>query len=160
ERRISQWRALHGPAKDVIFMQTHEYGELGILDFTHVNLGVSIAGEPLKHMLFHYRMPASGWAYTQVIYGGESFAAFSDGLQNAFAAAQGVPQKVRTDSLSAAYKNGSSQDDFTERYAELAKHYNFTPTRNNPGVAHENGAIEAAHRHIKGQLKQALHLRG
>lgn len=160
ERRISQWRALHGPAKDVIFMQTHVCGELGIVDFTHVNLGVAIAGELLKHMLFHYRMPASGWAYAQVIYGGESFAAFSDGLQNAFAAAGGVPQKIRTDSLSAAYKNRSSQNDFTERYAELAKHYNFTPTRNNLGVAHENGAIEAAHRHLKSQLQQALHLRG
>lgn len=160
ERRISQWRALHGPAKDVMFRQTHEYGALGIADFTHVNADVTIAGEPLKHMIFHYRMPASGWAYAQVIYGGESFAALSDGLQNAFAAAQGVPQQIRTDSLSAAYKNRSSKDDFTERYAELAKHYGFKPTRNNPGVAHENGAIEVAHRHLKSQLLQALKLRG
>lgn len=160
ERRISHWRALHGPAKDVIFMQKHEYGELGILDFTHVDFGVSIAGKPLKHMLFHYRMPASGWAYAQVIYGGESFAALSDGLQNAFTAAGGVPLKVRTDSLSAAYKNRAEQNDFTERYAELAKYYHFKPTRNNRGVAHENGAIESPHRHLKAQLEQALHLRG
>lgn len=160
ERRISHWRALYGPAKDVIFMQKHVYGELGILDFTHVDLGVSIAGAPLKHMLFHYRMPASGWAYVQVIYGGESFAALSDGLQNAFTAAGGVPRKARTDSLSAAYKNRAEQNDFTERYAELAKHYHFKPTRNNRGVAHENGAIETAHRHIKDQVKQDLHLRG
>lgn len=159
ERRISHWRALHGSANDVIFRQTHLYGKLGIADFTHVNAGVTIAGEPLKHMFFHYRMPACGWAYVQVVYSGESFAAFSSGLQNAFAAAQGVPKKVRTDSLSAAYKNRSTHHDFTERYAELAQHYGFTPTRNNLGVAHENGAIEAAHRHLKAQLLQALHLR-
>ena len=46
-------------------MQTHEYGALGITDFTHVKSPVTIAGEPLKHMLFHYRMPASGWALSR-----------------------------------------------------------------------------------------------
>jgi hypothetical protein len=36
----------------------------------------------------------------------------------------------------------------------------MTPTRNNPGVAHENGAIEASHAHLKRALQQALLLRG
>lgn len=143
ERRIHKWRSLYGPPKDVVFLQTHQYGVLGIADFTHVKSPVTIAGEHLKHMLFHYRMPASGWAYAQVIYGGESFAAFSDALQNAFIAAGGVTSEVRTDSLSAAYKNQSENNDFTERFNELLKHYGFKATRNNRGVAHENGAIEA-----------------
>ena len=160
ERRIAKWRSLNGQPKDVVFLQTHIYGELGIADFTHINLGVSIAGEPLKHLLFHYRLPASGWAYAQVVYGGESYTALSEGLQNAFRASNGVPLNVRTDSLSAAYKNITSRDDFTERYHEFAKHYGFKPTRNNRGVAHENGAIESAHRHIKAQITQALKLRG
>ncbi|WP_404399918.1 IS21 family transposase [Idiomarina seosinensis] len=160
ERRIRKWRSLHGPAKDVVFMQTHEYGALGITDFTHVKSPVTIAGEPLKHMLFHYRMPASGWAFIQVIYGGESFAAFSDGLQNALHAAGGVPKEIRTDSLSAAYKNHSSADDLTERFNDLVKHYGFRATRNNPGVAHENGAIESPHGHTKSQVEQALKIRG
>ncbi len=34
------------------------------------------------------------------------------------------------------------------------------PTRNNPGVAHENGAIESAHGHIKAAIRDALLLRG
>ena len=34
------------------------------------------------------------------------------------------------------------------------------PTRNNRGVAHENGAIEAPHGHLKAALDQALLLRG
>lgn len=160
ERRIHKWRALHGSNKDVMFLQTHEYGALGITDFTHVKSPVTIANEPLKHMYFHYRMPASGWAYAQVIYGGESFSAFSDGLQNAFKAAGGVPKEVRTDSLSAAYRNHSNDDDLTERFNELVTHYGFKATRNNRGVAHENGAIESPHGHLKSQVEQALKIRG
>ena len=33
-------------------------------------------------------------------------------------------------------------------------------TRNNKGVAHENGAIESAHGHLKSEIKDALELRG
>jgi hypothetical protein len=36
----------------------------------------------------------------------------------------------------------------------------MTPTRNNPGVAHENGSIEGSHAHLKVALQQALLLRG
>ena len=111
-------------------------------------------------MLFHYRMPASGWAFAQVTYGGESFAAFSRGLQNAFKAAQGVLKEVRTDSLSAAYRNQSDSADFTSQFDALVQHYCFRATRNNRGVAHENGAIEGPHGHLKAQLAQALKIRG
>jgi hypothetical protein len=34
------------------------------------------------------------------------------------------------------------------------------PTRNNPGLAHENGAIESAHGHLKQAITDALLLRG
>ena len=107
-----------------------------------------------------HRMPASGWAFVQVTYGGESFAAFSDGLQNAFKAAQGVPKEVRTDSLSAAYRNQSDSTDFTSQFDALVRHYGFRATRNNRGIAHENGAIEGPHGHLKAQLEQALKIRG
>ena len=33
-------------------------------------------------------------------------------------------------------------------------------TRNNPGLAHENGAIESRHGHLKRGIEQALLLRG
>jgi plasmid stability protein len=36
----------------------------------------------------------------------------------------------------------------------------MTPTRNNRGVAHENGAIESAHGHLKRTIRDALLLRG
>jgi hypothetical protein len=34
------------------------------------------------------------------------------------------------------------------------------PTRNNPGVAHENGSIESPHGHLKKAIEDALLLRG
>jgi hypothetical protein len=34
------------------------------------------------------------------------------------------------------------------------------PTRNNTGIAHENGAIESPHGHLKNRSKQAIYLRG
>lgn len=160
ERRIRKWRHLYGPPQDVMFLQTYPLGQLGIADFTYYKTPVSIQGKPLEHRLFHYRMPASGWAFVQVIYGGESFVAFSDALQNAFIAAQGVPKVLRTDSLSAAYKNKAQKEDFTQRFKELATHYDFIASRNNRGIAHENGAIEAAHRHLKAQIEQAIKVRG
>jgi hypothetical protein len=36
----------------------------------------------------------------------------------------------------------------------------MTPTRNNLGVAHENGAIESAHGHLKKVIEDELLLRG
>ena len=34
QRRVEQWRALHGPAQEVMFLQEHRAGVLGISDFT------------------------------------------------------------------------------------------------------------------------------
>jgi hypothetical protein len=62
ERRVQQWRLLHGAGKEVMFTQTHALAALGIADFTWVTDPVTIAGEPIRHRLFHYRLVASGWA--------------------------------------------------------------------------------------------------
>ena len=43
---------------------------------------------------------------------------------------------------------------------DLVAHYGMEPTRNNPGVAHENGSIESAHGHLKKADADALLLRG
>ena len=62
ERRIRMWKALNGPERDVIFPQQQVPGRLGLSDFTRMgDLGVSIAGEPLVHMLYHFRLAFSGW---------------------------------------------------------------------------------------------------
>src|SRR5262249_13354980 len=50
--------------------------------------------------------------------------------------------------------------DLTQRYQSLMRHYEMEPSRNNTGIAHENGSIESAHGHLKQALKDALLLRG
>jgi hypothetical protein len=98
----------------------------------------------------------------QVIQGGESFIALSEGLQNALHACGGVPQQHRTDSLSAAFRKGRSkrQKFTTQDYEALCAYYQLTPTRNNTSIAHENGSIESPHGHFKRKLRQALLMRG
>ena len=105
ERRIRSWRALHGAEQDVIFRQVHEPGRMGLSDFTDMSsLGVTVGGQPLGHMLYHFRLPWSGFEHGHVILGGESFVALAEGLQNALWSAGGAPHQHRTDSLSAAFR--------------------------------------------------------
>lgn len=161
QRRIRQWRALSGPSREIVFPQAHAPGRMGLSDFTDVvELGVTVTGAPLAHRLYRFALAFSGWEHAEVIEGGESFVALARGLQDALWQAGGAPAEHRTDSLSAAFKNLQEQDDFTLRYGELCRHYGMTPTRNNRGLAHENGSIEVAHRHLKTALDQALMLRG
>jgi len=163
ERRIRLWQALHGPERDVIFRQEHPPGQQALSDFTDaMEFGVTIAGVPLDHRLYHFRLAFSGWEQAHVILGGESFVALAEGLQNALWALGGVPFEHRSDSLSAAFRNldRDAMADLTARYEALCAHYGMVPTRNNPGVAHENGAIEGPHAHLKRALRQALLLRG
>ena len=162
ERRIRAWRALHGQEQDVIFRQVHKPGQLGLSDFTDMGaLGVTVAGLTLDHLLYHFRLPWSGFEHAHVILGGESFVALAEGLQNALWSAGGAPASHRTDSLSAAFRNLDAQarTDLTTRYEALCAHYRMTPTRNNKGVAHENGAIESAHGHLKAAVRDALLMR-
>jgi transposase InsO family protein len=163
ERRIRQWHALHGPEREVIFRQTHEPGRMGLSDFTDMaGVGVTVAGEPLPHRLYHFRLAFSGFEHVHVVLGGESFVALAAGLQDALWALGGAPREHRSDSLSAAFRNLAVEveQDWTDRYAALCAHYGMEPSRNNRGVAHENGTIEAAHGHLKHAVEDALLLRG
>lgn len=163
ERRIRAWRAEFGSDKDVIFRQNKEAGALGISDFTRMrDAGVTIKRKEFDHRLYHFRLPWSGFVYASVVEGGESFTAFSEGLQGALGALGGVPAENRTDSLSAAFRNLAKDraKDMTRRYEELCAHYGMEGTRNNRGQAHENGAIEGSHGHLKKEIADALLLRG
>ena len=163
ERRIRVWRAEHGPEQDVIFRQKHEPGRQGLSDFTRMGpLGVTVAGQPLDHMLYHFRLAWSGFAHARVVLGGESFTALAEGLQDALWHLGGAPREHRTDSLSAAFCNlrKDEAEDMTERYGALCAHYGMTVSRNNRGVAHENGSIEGPHGHLKRSIADALALRG
>ena len=163
ERRIRMWRALNGAEQDVIFRQEHPPGRLGLSDFTGMaDRGVSVAGALLDHRLYHFRLAFSGWEHAHVVLGGESFVALAEGLQNALWALGRAPLQHRSDSLSAAFRNldDDTRQDQTRRYEALCAHYGMEPTRNNRGVAHENGSIESPHGHLKQAIEDALLLRG
>lgn len=163
ERRIRNWRAVHGPEQEVIFRQTHEPGRMGLSDFTDMrSLKVTIAGAPLDHLLYHFRLVWSGFEHAHVILGGESYVSLAEGLQNALWMLGGAPGEHRSDSLSAAFRNldADARADLTTRYDALCEHYGMTPTRNNRGIAHENGSVESSHGHLKAAVEDALAMRG
>lgn len=157
QRRVKDWKVLKGKDKEVMFLQKHHPGQMGISDFT-VFSGVTINGEELGHRLYHYRLVYSKWAYVKIILGGESYTALTEGLQNALIKSGGVPKEHRTDSLSAAFNNNKKE--LTACYQQFCDHYNIKPTRCNLGKSHENGAVESPHGHLKNRIKQALMLRG
>ena len=82
ERRVRAWRAVYGPEQEVIFRQVHEPGRMGLSDFTEMSdLAVTIAGTPLDHRLYHFRLACSGFEHGHVVLGGESYVALAEGLQ-------------------------------------------------------------------------------
>ena len=162
QRRIRDYRALRGPDKEVYFQQEHPPGREAQVDFTHCGeLGVTIGGEPFRHLLFHLVLSHSGWSYAEVCFG-ETFGALVKGLQGALWELGGVPQVVRTDNLSAAthdLKNNRGRT-MNPRYEAVLAHYGVAATRTNPRSSHENGVVEQGHRRLKNVLGQALILRG
>jgi hypothetical protein len=163
ERRIRSWRALYGEEQEVIFRQAHVPGRVGLSDFTDMSgFAITIAGQPLNHRLYHFRLAYCGFEHAHVVLGGESFVALAEGLQNALWSLGGVPREHRSDSLSAAFRNldKEAREDLTRRYEQLCVHYGMTPTRNNAGIAHENGSIEGPHGHLKRAIEDALLMRG
>ena len=161
QRRIRQWRAVAGPAKEVFFPQEHAPGHRGLSDFTAMGeLRITIGNAPFAHILYHFVLAFSHWEHVEVVESGESFEALSKGLQNALWQAGGAPQEHRTDSLSAAFRNLAEEEDFTVRYTALLAHYGMAGTRNNRGLSHENGSVESPHRYLKEAIEQALLLRG
>ena len=160
QRRIKQWRARSGPPKEVYFSQAHEPGRLGASDFTHMSgLGVTIDGQSFDHLVYHFVPTHSNWEHVTVCFT-ESFESLAEGFQNAVWTLDGVPERHRSDSLSAAVNNPSSREEFTRRYEGLMDHYGVTPERVGPRRAHENGDAEQSHHRFKRAVDQQLMLRG
>ena len=160
QRRIVNYKLEHGPSKDVIFRQSFPAGVQGMSDFTHPDTKVTIAGTEFKHIIYQFVLTHSHHRYAQVMQGGESFSALSEGLQNAFAHIGGVPLMSKTDSLSAAFKNAYEEKTLTDNYNKLCQHYGLKAIRNTKGVSHENGSVETANRALKHRIDQAIKLRG
>ena len=160
QRRIKQWRAVAGPAKDVMFSQTHHPGDLCASDFTHMaSLDVTIAGQRFDHLVYHFVLTFSNWEAVTVCHS-ESFESLSEGLQRALWKLGGAPRRHRSDRLSAAVNNLSDQKEFTDRYCALMNHYELAMEKIQARQAHENGDVESSHRHFKKAVEQAMMLRG
>jgi transposase InsO family protein len=161
QRRIRQWRAVHGAEREVYFAQEHPPGRLGLSDFTVCDeLDVQIGGTPFPHRLYQFALAHSGWRHATIVTSGESFMALSTGLQAALWRLGGVPEEHRTDSLSAAFNNLAEEQELTRRYDDLCRHYGMRASRCNPGQSNENGSIESRHGSLKTALDQGLRLRG
>ena len=160
QRRIKQWRATDGPGKEVFFSQVHHPGDLCASDFTHMtSLRVTIAGQPLDHLVYHFVLTYSNWESVSVCYS-ESFESLSEGIQHALWKLGGVPKRHRTDRLSAAVNNPSELREFTARYQGLMNHYDLSMEKTQPRHANENGDVESSHRHFKTAVDQSLMMRG
>lgn len=171
QRKLKVWRAQEGPAKEVFFAQEHHPGVLAASDFCHMSeLNITIQGSPFTHLLYHFVLTYSNWETGSICFS-ESFESLSAGLQDALWEAGGVPQRHRTDSLSAAVQNLRSRtpkaqtperpsEEFRRRYEALLNHYGLCGERTQPGQGNENGDVEQRHHRFKTALSQALMLRG
>ena len=160
QRRVKVWRALEGPQQEVMFEQVHEPGALCQSDFTRMeSLGITIAGQPFDHMVYHFVLTYSNWETGTVCFS-ESFESLSEGLQSALFEVGGVPRTHQSDRMSAAVSNLSARKDFTDRYEALLGHYGMRGRKSQAGKAHENGDVEQRHHRFKRAVEQTLLLRG
>lgn len=160
QRKIKHWRATEGPGQEVFFPQKHYPGELSASDYVRMkDMHVTINGQPFDHMLYHFALTYSNWEDLSICYS-ESFESLSEGLQNALWKLGQVPNRHRSDNLSAAVRELNTKKEFTERYSSLVSHYGLEAERINPNCPHENGDIEQRHYRTVQAIDQQLMLRG
>lgn len=159
-RRIREWRILEGPErKEVMFAQTILPARQSQSDYTHCDeLGITIAGEPFPHMLFHFMLPYSRWEYVWICFT-ESFETLTSGYARAVRDLGAIAPEHRTDNLAAAVPIGEHHT-FQVRWRDFLAHFNVRPSANNPGRSNENGSVEKSHDLFKHAIDQRLRLRG
>jgi hypothetical protein len=162
QRRMKQWRATEGPAKEVFFAQEHRPGEAMQIDGTWATeLGVTICGEPFAHMLFHVVLPYSNWEWATVCLS-ESLMAIRRGVQSALFRLGRVPEYCQSDNSSAATHDlpESGKRGFNQDYEDFIRHFGMTPRTIAVGESHQNGDVESSNNALKRRLEQHLLLRG
>ncbi len=161
QRRLQEWRALHGPGKEVMFEQEHQPGREGAFDFTDATeLDVTIAGQVFVHLFFQFILSFSKWRWVGLAFS-ETFEALVRGLQGALWELGGVPSVWRSDNLSAAtHQLDGGGRELNKRFKAVLEHYGAASTRIEPGESHQNGGAEKAHDALKSGLRQALVIRG
>jgi hypothetical protein len=161
QRRVKQWRAEQGPAKEIFLPQQHRPGEAMQTDFTSGSkLGVRIGGEPLEHLLCQSVLPYSNWQ-SVLVCRSESMLALRGGVQEAVFRLGGVPAWHQTDNSTAATHDlATGKRGFNAEYEELMAHLGMKPRTIGIAQSHQNGDVEASNGALKRRLEQHLLLRG
>jgi transposase InsO family protein len=163
QRRVADWRALNQD-QVAILSQVHRPGEVMQTDGTWLTeLGVTIRGQPLKHLLIHCVLPYSNWEWGAIAQS-ESLLAVQRGLQSSLLKLGYVPAYHQTDNSSAAVCQvqgmAGQEPIYTQGYLELLNHFGLKPRTIQVGCPQQNGDIEASNGHLKQALAQHLLLRG
>jgi hypothetical protein len=165
QRHVSTWRALN-QKQTAILEQVHRPGEVLQTDGTWLTeLGVTIQGQPFKHLLIHSVLSYSNWEWGRIAQS-ESLAAIQLGLQSTLIKLGHVPKHHRTDNSSAAtYRPGAkaqagSKREYTDSYLQLLDHYGLKPQATNLNSPQENGDVESSNGGLKRAIEQYLLLRG
>jgi transposase InsO family protein len=161
QRRVKQWRAQHGPAREIFLPQKHRPGEAMQTDFTcGRGLGIRIAGEAFEHLLCQSVLPYSNWQ-SVVICRSESMLALRDGIQTAVFRLGRVPEWHQTDnSTSATHDLRTGKRGFNVEYEDLMAHLGMKPRTIAIGASNQNGDVEAFNGVLKRRMEQHLLLRG
>ena len=126
-------------------------------------LGVTIQGEPYKHLLIHSVLPYSNWEWGRIAQS-ESLLAIRLGLQSTLLKLGYVPVYHQTDNSTAAtYQLSPTQAaetgaarGYSQGYQELLSHYGLKPRTISVGCPTQNGDVEANNGGIKRALLQHL----
>jgi hypothetical protein len=168
QRRVREWRALSGPAREVYFPQEHYPGKKMETDFTWMNsLGITIRGEPFAHKFCHSVLTYSNWEWGAVCHS-ESLLALKKGLQGTLSRLGRIPEEHWTDHSTAAThaiegdKDGDEDEKkhFNRKYLEMVDHFGIKPKTIQVRAPNENGDVESSNGAFKRRVEQHLLLRG
>ncbi len=167
QRQVARWRVLHCEQVAVL-EQVHHPGEVMQTDGVWLTqLGVTIQGEPFKHMLIHSVLPYSNWEWGRVAQS-ESLAAIKLSVHSTLLRLGHVPRFHQTDNSSAATRvlSAEEQEETDDRrghtagYLQLLDHYGMQPRTTHLNSPQENGDVESSNGGLKRALRQHLLLRG
>ena len=163
QRRVRDWRARHGPDKEVFFAQEHQPGEAMQTDFFWgTELGVTICGELLKPLLCHVVLPYSNWEWVTVC-SSESIPAIKRGVQSAVFQLGRVAVWHQTDNSTSATHNirdSGAKRAFNDEYVVLMNHLGMKARTIELGKSNQNGDVEALNGAFRRRLVQHLLVRG
>lgn len=167
QRRVSEWRALN--AMHVASLeQVHRPGELMETDGTWLtSLGVTIQGEPFRHILIHCVLSYSNWEWGCIAQS-ESVLALREAIQRTLQKLGHVPRRHQTDNSTAATyllkEKGVAVEGqrrpYHPLYSELMEYYGMEPCVTHVASPDENGDVESSNGGLKRAITQQLLLRG